>query len=182
MKTYIALLRGINVGGHKKIPMAELRELLLKEGLEHVQTYIQSGNAVFQSLEENLEKLELKIHNAIKTHFEFEVPVLVKTPEGLQQIFDECLFPEEKKVNSYFIMLYTVPDKNLVEGVSQISYPNEEFIITEHCIYFYCSVGYGNTKFNSNFFERKLKTTATARNYKTMVKLIAMSLVNKKDH
>ncbi|WP_339896379.1 DUF1697 domain-containing protein [uncultured Algibacter sp.] len=182
MKTYIALLRGINVGGHKKIPMAELRELLLKEGLEHVQTYIQSGNAVFQSLEENLEKLELKIHNAIKTHFGFEVPVLVKTPEGLQQIFDECLFPEEKKVNSYFIVLYTVSDKNLVEGVSQISYPNEEFIITEHCIYFYCSVGYGNTKFNSNFFERKLKTTATARNYKTMVKLIAMSLVNKKDH
>ena len=49
MKTFIALLRGINVGGHKKVPMAELRELLTKIGLENVQTYIQSGNVVFQS-------------------------------------------------------------------------------------------------------------------------------------
>ena len=175
MKTFIALLRGVNVGGHKKIPMAELRELLTKVGLKHVQTYIQSGNVVFQSSEENIEKLEIKIHDAINKHFEFKVPVSVKTPEGLQRIFDDCPFPEEKKVNSYFTVLYTVPDKNLVEGVSQISYPNEEFIITEWCIYFYCSVGYGNAKFNSNFFERKLKTTATARNYKTIVKLLSLS-------
>jgi len=182
MKTYIALLRGINVGGHKKISMAELRELLSKVGLKDVQTYIQSGNVVFKSSEGNKEKLKLKIHNAIKKHFGFEVPVLVKTPERLQQIFDECPFPEEKKVNSYFTALYTIPDNNLVEGVSQISYPNEEFVITESCIYYFCSVGYGNAKFNSNFFERKLKTTATARNYRTMVKLIAMSSVIKKDH
>ncbi|MDC1321755.1 DUF1697 domain-containing protein [bacterium] len=180
METYIALLRGINVGGHKKIPMAELRELLSKKGLKNVQTYIQSGNVVFQSSQGNKEKLELKIHDVINKHFGFEVPVLVNTPEGLQQIFDECPFSEGKKVNCYFTMLYTVLDKNLVEDVSQISYPNEEFIITESCIYF--SVGYGNAKFNSNFFERKLKTTATARNYKTIVKLIAMSSVNKKDH
>ena len=60
-------------------------------------------------------------------------------------------------------------------------YPNEEFVITNNCIYFYCSTGYGNAKYNNKFFERKLKTTATARNYKTMVKLIAMSLVNEKD-
>ena len=182
METYIALLRGINVGGHKKIPMPELRELLSKEGLENVQTYIQSGNVIFQTSKENIEKLEIKIHDTINKHFGFEVPVLLKNTEGLLQIFDDCPFPEEKKVNSYFTMLYTVPDKNLVEDVSQISYPNEEFIITESCIYFYCSIGYGNAKFNSNFFERKLKTTATARNYKTMVKLIAMSSVNKKDH
>lgn len=182
MKTYIALLRGINVGGHKKILMRELRELLSKVGLEDVQTYIQSGNVILQSPEENMEKLELKIHDAIKKHFGFEVPVLVKTPGELQQTFDDCPFPEEKKVNSYFTMLYTVPDKELVEGVSQISYPNEEFVITESCIYFYCSVGYGNAKFNNNFFERKLKTTATARNYKTMVKLNAMSSANKKDY
>mgnify|MGYP000852606772 CR=1 FL=1 len=182
METYIALLRGVNVGGHKKIPMAELRRYLSKEGLKNVQTYIQSGNVIFQSSEENIEKLELKMHNAINKYFGFEVPILVKTPEGLQQIFDACPFPEEKKGNCYFTMLYTLPDQNLVEDVSQISYPNEEFFITESCIYFYCSVGYGNAKFNSNFFERKLKTTATARNYKTMLKLIAMSSVNKKDH
>jgi uncharacterized protein (DUF1697 family) len=175
MNNYIGLLRGINVSGHKKIPMAELKVLLLNEGLEDVQTYIQSGNVIFKSSEENIQNLQLMIHNAIKTHFGFEVPVLIKTPNGLKQIFDECPFPKEKKTNSYFTLLYTTPDKNLIEETSKMSYPNEEFVITNDCIYFYCSTGYGKAKYNNNFFERKLKTTSTARNYKTMVKLLSLS-------
>ena len=174
MKTYIALLRGINVSGQKKVPMAELRTLLTNAGLENVQTYIQSGNVILKSPERDVQKLELKIHQAIKTHFGFEVPILVKTREDLQHIFDNCPFPEEKKTNSYFTLLYTVPDKDLIDAVANISYPNEEFVITNTCIYFYCSTGYGKAKYSNNFFERKLKTTATARNYKTMVKLLSL--------
>ena len=179
MKTYIALLRGINVGGQKKVLMAELRKLLSDSGLKEVETYIQSGNVIFKSPEEDIQKLELEIHEAIKIHFGFEVPILVKTPEDLQHVFDNCPFSEEKKTNSYFTLLYTVPDKDLMDDVAKISYPNEAFFITNDCIYFYCSTGYGKAKYNNNFFERKLKTTATARNYKTMVKLIAMSSVTK---
>ncbi|MDO5969859.1 DUF1697 domain-containing protein [Flavivirga aquimarina] len=175
MKTYIALLRGINVSGHRKVPMAVLRTLLSDAGLEHVQTYIQSGNVIFKSQEKDIQKLELKIHNAIKVHFGFEVPILVKTPEDLQRIFDNCPFPEENKINSYFTLLYTVPDKELIDVVAKITYPNETFAITHECVYFYCSIGYGKTKCSNNFFERKLKITATARNYKTMVKLLSLS-------
>jgi uncharacterized protein (DUF1697 family) len=175
MQTYIALLRGINVSGQKKIPMAELRDLLSGIGLENVQTYIQSGNVVFQSSEKSSQKLESNIHEAIKKNFGFEVPVLVITPEHLQQIFDDCPFSEEQKVNSYFTLLYNVPEKPLVADVSKISYPNETFIITDSCVYFYSSTGYGKAKCNNNFFERKLKITATARNYKTMVKLLSLS-------
>lgn len=175
MKTYIALLRGINVSGQKKIPMAELRELLSKEGLNNVQTYIQSGNVIFQTSDENKDKLELKIHNSIKAHFGFDVPILVKTPIELKQIFDDCPFSEEKKVNSYFMMLYSKADKVLVEEMSKLTYQNEEFMITDNCVYFYCSIGYGKAKFSNNFFERKLKVNATARNYKTMVKLLSLS-------
>jgi len=175
MNTYMALLRGINVSGQKKIPMADLRGLLTKSGLQNVQTYIQSGNIIFQSSEENVRKLEEKIHGAIKIHFGFEVPILIKTYKQLQQIFDACPFSEEKKINSYFILLYSTPNVKLVDEVSKTSYPNEEFIITNKCIYFYCSTGYGKAKLNNNFFERKLKITSTARNYRTMVKLLAMS-------
>ncbi len=177
-KTYIALLRGINVSGQKKVPMAELRALLSEEGLANVRTYIQSGNVIFQSSEQNISQLELRIHNAIKSHFGFEVPILVKTPEQMQEIFDTCPFPEEKKINSYFMLLYATPDSQLVAEVSKLTYPNEEFIITNTCIYFYCAVGYGKAKFGNNFFERKLKLTATARNYKTMVKLLSLSTEN----
>ncbi|MEC3906797.1 DUF1697 domain-containing protein [Tamlana sp. 2201CG12-4] len=175
MKTYIALLRGINVSGQKKILMAELREVLLAIGLKHVQTYIQSGNVIFQTLMTNNHNLELKIHEAIQKHFGFQVPVLIKTPTELQQIFDDCPFEEAEKINSYFMLLYTVPDKTIVKEVSKISYPNEKFFITDNCVYFHCATGYGKAKCSNNFFERKLKVTATARNYKTMVKLLSLS-------
>ena len=175
MQTFIALLRGINVSGHKKTPMIELREVLSKSGFKNVQTYIQSGNVIFNSSEKNIQKLELKIHNAIKRHFGFEVPILIITPKELKEIFDDCPFPEEKKVNSYFTLLYDIPDKNIIEEVSKITHPNEEFIIRKSCIYFYSSIGYGKAKYSNNFFERKLKTRATARNYKTMVKLLSLS-------
>lgn len=175
MIKYIALLRGINVSGQKKIPMAELREILTKSGLENVLTYIQSGNVIFQSLETDKSTLESKILNAIKSYFGFEVPVLVLSPSELKKIFDSSPFPKEKKENSYFMMLYSKANKDLVDNISELSYPNEEFKITDKAVYFYCSVGYGKAKLGNNFFERKLKVTATARNYKTMVKLLSLS-------
>ena len=128
MNTYIALLRGINVAGQKKVPMAELRALLTKEGLENVQTYIQSGNVIFKSAESDTQKLETKIYEAIKKHFGFEVPILIKTPKALRDVFEACPFSEEKKRHSYFTLLFSAPDKNTIEGVSKIAYPNEEFI------------------------------------------------------
>ena len=175
MKVYIALLRGINVGGHKIILMAELRELLTSNGLSNVKTYIQSGNVIFNTLEEEIAVLEDKIKKVIMDRFGFEVSVIVKTRAQLQRIFNNCPFSEEKKENSYFTLLHTIPAKKLIESVSNISYPNEEFVVTGPCIYFYSAMGYGKVKFNNNFFERKLKTSATARNYKTMVKLLSLS-------
>lgn len=175
MHTYIAFLRGINVGGHKKVPMAQLRELLGKKGLKNVQTYIQSGNVIFQSKETNNNILEGKIQKAILGQFGFDVPVLVISPIELKKVYDDCPFPEAQKTNSYFMFLYDIPDQDLVKEISGISYPNETFVITKVAIYFHCSKGYGKAKFSNNFFEKKLKITATARNYKTIVKLLSLS-------
>ncbi|WNH13503.1 DUF1697 domain-containing protein [Thalassobellus suaedae] len=175
MNTYIALLRGINVSGQKKVSMAELRELLSKSGLENVQTYIQSGNVIFQSSEKSIKALENNIQKSILDHFGFEVPVLVRTPKELKIIFDTCPFPETNKENSYFSILHVVPDVNLIIETQEIQYPNEEFVITDDCVYFYSPVGYGKAKCNNNFFERKLKVSVTTRNYKTMLKLLSLS-------
>lgn len=176
MQTYIALLRGINVGGHKKVPMAELREILTTTKLENVKTYIQSGNIIFQSSESNTYKLEHTIKKSILAHFGFEIPILVKTREELNSIFEACPFSEEKKMNSYFTLLSAMPDKDLVVEASKKIYLNEEYLISNNCIYFYSEKGYGNAKFNLSFFEKKLKISATSRNYKTMVKLLALSI------
>ena len=175
MRTYIALLRGINVSGQKKVPMAALRELLSNLGFGNVQTYIQSGNVIFQSSQEKISELEYLIQEALKSHFGFEVSVLVRTASNLKSIVDHCPFTDEKKVNSYFTLLHSVADSHLIGETKKINYSNEEFIITKNCVYFYSSTGYGNAKCNNNFFERKLKVTATTRNYKTMVKLLSLS-------
>jgi uncharacterized protein (DUF1697 family) len=175
MNTYIALLRGINVGGHKKVPMAELRELLENSGFENVVTYIQTGNVIFQTSESSIQNIEDIIQKAIMAHFGFDVSIIVKTPKDLQRIFDACPFSEEKKKTSYFTMLHSTPDDELVKIASEKIYEGEEYVIINDCIYFYCAKGYGQAKFNMNLFERKLKTASTSRNYRTMVKLLSLS-------
>ena len=174
MKTYIAFLKGINVGGHKKIPMTELRKLLTNSGFQNVQTYIQSGNVRFQSSEEKRFMLEANIQNCIKSHFGFDVPVILKIPFELQTIFEECPFSKEEKEKSYFILLSKIPDKVLVKDALQISHEYETVVIKKDCLYFYSDTGYGQAKFNMNTFERKLHVVGTARNYNTMVKLVSL--------
>ncbi|MGM5469494.1 DUF1697 domain-containing protein [Flavobacteriaceae bacterium LMO-SS05] len=175
MNTYIALLKGINVGGHKKVPMSELREILSKSGYENVRTYIQSGNVILQSSEGSIQKIEATIKSAILDYFGFEVSVLVKTASELKRIFESSPFSEEKKKTSYFMMLHDTPQAELVKMASEKTYEDEEYKIIKDCIYFFCAKGYGQAKFNINFFERKLNTFATSRNYNTMLKLLSLS-------
>jgi len=175
MNTYIALLKGINVGGHKKVPMAELRELLTNSGLENVQTFIQSGNVIFQTPKSDIITIENNIQKDILGHFGFDVSVLLRTRESLKRIFDDCPFSEGIKKASYFTILHDTPSEELVKIASEKVYEGEEYQIIKDCIYFYCEKGYGRAKFNMIFFERKLETTGTARNYNTMVKLLSLS-------
>lgn len=173
MNTYIALLRGINVGGHKKILMADLKLLLESIGLQNVQTYIQSGNVVFNSKEET--HLASKIAKAIEAKYGFKVPVLVKKASELSEILSKCPFFDEKREKSYFILLEEKPTQELMDLTAAFSNTNEEFHITENSVYIYYAVGAGKAKMGVNFFERKLKVKATARNYRTMAKLIAFA-------
>ena len=126
----------------------------------------------------NLSKIESDIQQSIFSHFGFEVPVIANTRKEFQVIFDTCPYSEEQKENSYFIMLSAIPETELLSLVSDITFENEEFVIINDCIYFHSSVGYGRTKFNMNSFEKKLKVKATSRNYKTMVKLLSLSIEN----
>ncbi|MFC3876803.1 DUF1697 domain-containing protein [Winogradskyella maritima] len=169
------LLRGINVGGHNKLPMVDLRQALTSEGFADVKTYIQSGNIILKSELNNVAKIKTKIAKAIKTHFELDIPVLAKTPSELRVIFDDCPFEDAVKQVSYFVLLSQKPTSDKVGIAQQKTYPNEEFHIINDVIYFFPKNGYGRAKFNLAYFERVLETKATARNYKTMLKLLELS-------
>ncbi|WP_245585011.1 DUF1697 domain-containing protein [Psychroserpens burtonensis] len=157
--------------------MAELLDFLLKTGFEAVKTYIQSGNSILQSSNDNTE-IEPKMRGLIQSHFKFDVPVMARTKAELHRVFDACPFFEDKKKNSYFVLLSKIPKPQLVDEVMKITHDNEVFHIIDDCIYFNYFVGYGNSKFNMNSFEKKLNVKAISRNLKTIVKLIAMSSEN----
>ena len=173
MKTYIALLRGINVGGHKKLKMADLKLMMEELGFQNVVTYIESGNVVFSAKEKK--GLSDKISKEIEKRFGWEVPVLVKTTDEVAKILKDCPFEETKKTEAYFMLLASPPKKELMEAVREISYPNEEFVLTPDCVYIYFGNGYGNEKLNNNFFEKKLQVPATTRNYRTLTKLVELA-------
>ena len=174
MPTYIALLRGINVGGHKKFTKAQQLDMISHLGYENATVYLHTGNWIFET-SETKEEITQHISKAIQNKFGWELPILVLTPSEIEKILTNCPFSEEKKVKSYFIILSEKPDANLVTEVSSIQYPDEEIIIIDRCIYFYSANGYGRAKFNMNAFEKKLNVQATSRNYKTMTKLISLA-------
>ena len=176
MHTNIVFLRGINVGGQKKIRMAELRSSLSNAGFHSAQTYIQSGNLIVQS-KASKNKVSAKIHQVILNSFGFDVPVLTLELSTLQNILKENPYPATTEDNKgiYFVLLYERPDSALREALQSEVFPNEEFTITPTCIYLNCHEGYGRAKCNNNFFERRLKIQATARNWKTMKRMEEMA-------
>lgn len=174
MNTFIALLRGINVGGHKKLPKAEQLEILEKLGFKNPQVYIHTGNWVFES-NENEAALSIKISEAIHKQYDWEVPVIVFLAKQFQSIFDNCPFDEDKRMQSYYTLLASTPSEEKRTELKALQYANEEFYITQRCIYTFYKQGAGKAKLTNNVMERKLKVSATSRNYKTMLKIIALA-------
>lgn len=182
MTSYVAFLRGINVGGHRKIKMADLRLALEASGLQQVQTYIQSGNVVFVSdLEATV--LHQQIEQVIEETFGFAVQVVLRTASQLNTILRDCPFSEEmiaKAVASavgeclYVAMLGETPTQEKIEQLRGYQSEQEKFAICEQNIYllFYQSVR--NAKLARQI--EKLGVTVTVRNWKTMNKLNTMAV------
>lgn len=175
METYICLLRGINVGGHKKIKMADLKTLFTSLGYAELVTYIQSGNIIFKSHEIGVDEITAVIKKAIADTYGFEVPVFVLTRTMLTQIYESYAFSPAYIESCYFTLLHTPAQPEDIAAVNTIEIPFEHFVVTENCIYFYPEKGYGRAKGTNSFFEKKLGVTATTRNYKTIKKLLELS-------
>lgn len=178
MKTHIAFLRGINVNGKRKVPMQSLRALCESLGLKDVKTYIQSGNIVFKSSRQKTTSLETLLINAIEKEYEFEVPVIVKTIDEVEDILEQNPYKNKEELDAnrvYFVLFNEVIIEEFLQKLEAETFVNEEFHVGENCIYLKCKIGYGKAKLDNNFIERKLKITATTRNYRTMNKLVELA-------
>lgn len=170
MTTYITILRGINVSGKNIIKMDALRELFSGLKFQQVQTYIQSGNVVYQTKDTTTELLSKKIAIAIQKTFGFEVPVITIEAKGLQKSIENNPFLKDKTKDvslMHITFLADVPQEQLFKAIDASKYLPDEIQLVDQCVYLYCPNGYGNTKLHNAFLENKLKLTATTRNWKT---------------
>ena len=193
MKTYISILRGINVSGQKKILMADLKKLYESLGFINVQTYIQSGNIIFDyqnkennnnneiTLAEIQQNISLQIADKIAEQYDFQVPVIIRNVEEMES----CI------KNNPFVGKYADLDKFHVSFLSQIPtesnidklndkakegyFGDDEYLILGKEVYLYCPNGYGITKLSNNFLENKLKVIVTTRNWKTVNELLRIA-------
>ncbi|GLU51980.1 DUF1697 domain-containing protein [Dyadobacter frigoris] len=179
MKTYVTILRGINVSGQKMIKMAELKKMFETLPFENVRTYIQSGNIVFNAKPENDKDLAKEIHDNIQKTFSFSVPVIVLEEKELKKVQQHNPFltgRNEDVTKLHVTFLDEIPENTLVEKLKETAqFLPDEWIADGKTIYLFCPNGYGKTKLNNNFFENKLKVTATTRNWKTVNELVLMT-------
>lgn len=178
MKTYISILRGINVGGQKKIKMSDLQTLYENLHFTDVTTYIQSGNVIFSTNDTTIDSISKKIEQAIFKKYKFEVPVIIRTQEEMSEVLSSNPFLKQKDIDIerlYVTFLNEKPSQASVSALESLDYSPDKFSIKNKEIFLYCPNSYGKTKFNNNFFESKLKLQATTRNWNTVTTLVEMT-------
>ncbi|MDT0468707.1 DUF1697 domain-containing protein [Streptomyces gibsoniae] len=177
--TYAALLRGINVGGSKKVPMAELRTLMQGLGFVGARTYLQSGQAVFSCDRGDEESLAAELGGAIEKRFGFPVDVIVRDHAYLASVCDACPFPADRlEGRQLHLTYYSEPvDAERFAEIDPAVYLPEEFRLGDRALYLYAPDGLGRSKLAEHLAKRRLAKglIATTRNWNTVVKLVEMT-------
>jgi len=175
MNTYISLLRGINVGGNKKIGMSALAKAYEELGFKDVRTYIQSGNVIFKSKVENVPELAGIIEEKIKNTFGFEVRVIVRTIEDFRQIIESNPFKNDDLSKLNVAFLSDAPQVVPAAGIDKMKDDAEKYFIYGKEIYIYYHNGVARSKISNSLFEKTLKVIATTRNWNTVNKLYELA-------
>ncbi|SFR37890.1 Uncharacterized conserved protein, DUF1697 family [Yoonia tamlensis] len=171
MAQYIAFLRGINVGGHRKIPMADLRALCLKRaGVTAVRSYIASGNLVIDADRSGAE-LALEIQNAIADTFGFDVPIVVFDADAMRQVLANCPFPDGKgnQVHGFLCLDQPALDQGRIDALGRAS---EALVCVDRTVWVHTPEGVATSKLMAGM--ESCIGPATARNLNTLRKMVEM--------
>ncbi|MFE0471722.1 DUF1697 domain-containing protein [Streptomyces sp. NPDC058947] len=176
---YAALLRGINVGGSRKVPMADLRALMESLGLDDVRTYLQSGQAVFSSGHGDEASLAARLADGIERHFGFGVDVIVRDHAYLRAVADACPFPaaelEPRQLHVTYFSEPVTPGR--FGQIDQAAFLPEEFRLGDRALYLYAPNGLGRSKLAEQLAKPRVTRglTATTRNWNTVLKLAELT-------
>jgi uncharacterized protein (DUF1697 family) len=175
-ETYLALLRGINVGGKNKLPMKDLSALFVAAGCADVRTYIQSGNVIFRAEPGVAARLPELIPARIAEAFGFQTPIVLRTADQLRAVASHNPYLEagaaEETLHVYF--LAELPDPRRVDALDPDRSPPDAFVVRGQEIYLQLPNGMARTKLTNAYFDSKLATTSTARNWRTVMTLLQL--------
>jgi uncharacterized protein (DUF1697 family) len=178
MPVYVAMLRGINVGGHNLIKMEGLRAAFAALGFDDVRTYVQSGNIVFQTATTATARLAKKTSKKILDAFGLDVPVLIRTADELSEVLKSNPLLKRTGIDEtklHVTFLAAASPKQTDEILKPLAGQSELFAVRGTEIYLYCPGGYGSTKLSNGAIEKKLSVHATTRNWNTVNVLTAMA-------
>ena len=171
MASFIALLRGINVGGRTSIPMAELRALAEEIGLADVRTYIQSGNLLFNA--DKQDGLEERLEVAVAQRF-IAVPVIVRSAQDWARYRDNNPFPEaaETEPNRLMMMLSKAPPKDdAAAALQERARDGDRIALAGGALWIHYPGGSGTSKLSPSLIDKVVGSPATARNWRTVLKI-----------
>lgn len=177
MPTFVALLRGVNVGKAKRVPMAELRALLGDLGYTGVTTLLNSGNAVFQAAKGTPAEHAAEIASAIASRLKIEVPVIVKSAKELAAIVAENRLAEGAQDHSRLLVVFVQDPKALpsLAGIEPLVVPSEQFLVGKGAAYLHCASGLLESKAAEALLGKAGKAVTT-RNWATVLKLQALAV------
>jgi uncharacterized protein (DUF1697 family) len=179
MPTYISLIRGINVGGHKKVKMDQLRTAVEALGFERVRTYVQSGNVVFQAPRQSVAAISRKIEGVIVAEFGHTTAVITKTSEEIARVLESNPFLNQAAVDLtrlYVVFFSGSPDLLDVKKLASIPSGDDQFRCHDDILFLYLPNGAGESKLANAPFEKLLSVRSTARNWRTINNLHEMAL------
>jgi uncharacterized protein (DUF1697 family) len=173
----VALLRGVNVGGRNKVPMAELRKLAEELGYGEVKTHLNSGNVVFDPAGEKPSRAGARIEAAIEERIGLSIAALVRTASELEAIVDANPLAEVVEVGSRSLVTFlSEPAKqDTFDDVEPEAFEPDRFAVIGREIYVWAPNGVSETKLTWSFWEKRLGVTATARNWNTVTRLLELA-------
>ncbi len=183
MPAFVGLVRGINVGGRGKVPMAELTKLVVDSGMTDVRTYLQSGNVVFDAPDDaRPARLSADLVRAFEERFGFKAGILVLRGDALARIaaanpFAARATGDPPPVHVMFLMgepqAPAVSHAELAGRLGDVG--DDEFALGEGAVYLFCPQGVARTRLSGPFFERTLGVPVTMRNWRTVMQLVAVA-------
>jgi uncharacterized protein (DUF1697 family) len=170
--SYVALLRGVNVGGQRRLAMDELRDLFVSEGAQAVETYLQSGNVIFRSGAAPT-RLVANLERKIGSKLGAGVSIIVRTPTELAKVLAQNPFARGGADTGrlHVTFLSKTPVRSRVSQLERVTTGADRFAVAGRQVYLYCPNGYGRTKLSNAFLERRLEVEATTRNWRTVTEL-----------